>query len=154
LRERTLSAFPVQRLINWGSPGFGEPPLTLAQMEAVLTGTRLRFPALTMLRTSDAEIGAARRAAARGERGSRIDALLAIDALGDRDFSRAADLLVKAEQGEGAADLRPLRVLVLGLADRLPEARLVIAESRMPRSPAEQEVWEWLARRFAEAPSR
>ncbi len=154
LRERTIAEFATQRLINRGSPGFGGPAITIGEMEEVLMGTSLRFPVLTMLLTSESAVGAARRAAARGERDPRIDEFRGLDALGDRDYSRAADFLLKAERGPRAADLRPLRVLALGLSNRLAQARLVISETTEWRSPAERERWAWLARRFAASPSR
>ena len=153
LRERTLGEFETQRLINRGSPGYGEPALFISEVEAILTGTPLRVPVLTAFLTSDVEIGAARRAAARGERDPFIDELLAMDALADRDFSRAADFFLKAERGDHASELRPLRVLSLGLASRLPEARKAISETKPPTSPADQATWAWLARRFATPPS-
>jgi hypothetical protein len=154
LRERTLAAFPTQRLINRGSPGFGGPAITIAEMEEVLTGTNLRFPVLTMLLTSEDTVGAARRAAARGESDPLIDESLGMDALADRDYSRAADFLLKAERGPRAQDLLPLRVLALGLSNRRAEARAVISQKTAFRTPAERERWAWLASRFAEAPSR
>jgi spermidine synthase len=153
LRERTLGEFETQRLINRGSPGYGEPALFISEVEALLTGTALRVPVLTAFLTSDVELGAARRAAARGETDPFIDELLAIDALGDRDFSRAAESFMKAERGDHAADLRPLRVLSLGLASRLPEARKAISEAEPPTSPADQATWAWLARRFGAPPA-
>ena len=153
LRERTLREFETQRLINRGSPGYGEPALFISEVEAILAGTPLRVPVLTAFLTSDVEIGAARRAAARGERDPFIDELLAMDALADRDFSRAADFFLKAERGDHASELRPLRVLSLGLASRLPEARKAISETKPPTSPADQATWGGLARRFAPPPS-
>lgn len=153
LRERTLGEFETQRLINRGSPGYGAPALFISEVEAILTGTPLRVPVLAAFLTSDVEIGAARRAGARGETDAFIDELLAIDALGDRDFSRAADLLLRAERGDHAAELRPLRVLSLGLASRVPEVRKAISEAKPSTSPADQATWAWLARRFAAMPA-
>lgn len=152
LRERTLGEFETQRLINWGSPGYGEPALFISEVEAILTRTPLRVPVLAAFFTSDAETGAARRAAARGQEDRFVAELLAFDALGDRDYGRAADFFLKAE-GEGhAAELRPLRVLSLGLASRVAEARAAIRETKPAPSPVDQRTWAWLARRFAEAP--
>lgn len=155
LRERTIAEFGTQRLVNRGSPGFGGPAVTMGDVEDLLTGTKLRFPVLNMLllRSKDA-IAAARRAAARGESDPLIDEFLGIDALADRDYSRAADLLLQAERGPRAANLRPIRVLALGLANRLDEARAVIAETTTFRNPAERERWDWLARRFGEGSGR
>ena len=153
LRERTLTHFETQRLINRGSPGYGAPGLFISEVEAILTGTPLRVPVLTAFLTSEVEVGAARRAAARGVVDPFIDELLAIDALGERDYRRAADFFLRAERGDHVAELRPLRVLSLGLASRLPEARKAIGETKPSTSPAEQATWAWLARRFAAMPA-
>jgi predicted membrane-bound spermidine synthase len=153
LRERTLGEFETQRLINQGSRGYGEPALYIAEAEAILTRTSLRVPVLSAFFTSDAETGAARRAAARGRDDRFIAELLAFDALGDRDYSRAADFFLKAEGGGPAGELRALRVLSLGLASRLPEARKAISETKPPTTPADQATWAWLARRFGAPPS-
>ena len=155
LRERTLAEFDTQRLINRASPGYGGPAVTMADVEEVLTATNLRFPVLTMLLLrSENAVAAARRAAARGESDPNIDEFLGIDALANRDYSRAADFLLKAERGPRGANLRPIRVLALGLANRRAEARAVISQTTTFRTPAERERWAWLARRFSEAPSR
>ena len=122
LRERTLEDFGAQGLINRGSAGYGEAALSLTEVEAILTGTALRVPVLTAFLTSDSEIGAARRAAARGVSDPFIDELLGIDALADRDYGRAAEALQRAERGSHAAELRPLRVLSQDLAARLSQA--------------------------------
>jgi hypothetical protein len=153
LRERTLGEFETQRLINRASPGYGEPALFISEIEAILTGTRLRVPVLTAFLTSDPEILAARHAAARNENDPFIDELLALDALGDRDYNRAADFFLKAERGDHAAELRPLRVLSLGLASRLSEARQVIKETKPAPSGVDQATWTWLASRFGPPPT-
>jgi hypothetical protein len=65
------------------------------------------------LRTSEREIAAAKRAAARTGAGPLVDFLIAADALGDRDFARALPPLERA-----AADpqLAPRALLLRSLA--------------------------------------
>ena len=151
LRERTLGYFDTQRQINRGdAQAYGAPAAVLPEIEAMLTSMSLRIPVLAAFLTYDAEIQAARRAANRGVNDPFVDELLAIDALGDRDYSRAADFFLRAERGDHAAELRPLRVLALGLASRLEEARKAIAETPPSSSPADRLAWAWLARRFGE----
>lgn len=147
LRQRTLEEFDTQRLINLDRVGYGGPPISLGEVEALLTGTSLRVPILSAFLTSDAEISAARKAASRGVNDPFLDELLAFDALGERDYVRAADFFLRAERGDHAAELQPLRVLALGLAGRLGEARRVIAGA-LQSSPSDPLAWTWLARRF------
>jgi predicted membrane-bound spermidine synthase len=149
LRERTLAFFDAQRLINRvDAVGYGAPAMALQEIEATLTGTSLRVPVLVALSATDPEIEAARRAAQRGVSDPFVDELLAIDALGERDYGRAAERFASAERGEHADKLRPLRVLALGLAGRTSEAQQAIAEAPVSPDPAERPAWEWLARRF------
>ncbi len=154
LRERTLGEFSTQGLINRSHTGYGASPISLPEVEAILVGTPLRVPVLSAFLTSDSEIAAASRAKGRGENDPFVDELLGFGALGDRDYSRAADFFWKAERGDHAAELGPLRVLALGLASRLPEARKAIADMSVSAAPAEQPSWDWLARRFGAGPHR
>ncbi len=149
LRERTLAFFDAQSLINRVFVvGHGTPAMSFKEIEATLTSTSLRVPVLVALLTTDSEIEAARRAAQRGVSDPFVDELLAIDALGDRDYGRAAERFLSAERGENADVLRPLRVLALGLGGQTSEAQKAIAETLGSPGPTERPAWEWLARRF------
>lgn len=149
LRAAAPPLFATQGLINRSEfHTLGFPPMTLAEIEATLTGTDLRVPVLSALLTSDPEIEAARHAEARGVSDPFVDELLAIGALADRDYARAAGRFERAERGDHASDLRPLRVLSLGLAGEVEAAERLLAAGPPAPTEAGRREWAWLARRF------
>ncbi len=120
LRARTLAAFEAQadlnRAIGWRAAGREQ---SLKEIWELLAGPASRVVILIALRTNEREISAAKRAAARGEAGPLVDFLLAADALGDRDFARAAGALERAAADPQLAPRAlPLRSLAAALAAR------------------------------------
>lgn len=90
----TLDAFEVQALLDRTYAfAVGMPPMSVDDLEALLRGTQLRTPVLHALWSSERQVDIARRARARGVSMRAVDEALTIDALADRDYARAAQLL-------------------------------------------------------------
>ena len=145
LRERALPLFDAQRMISrFHTVSYGGTPPSIDELASALTEQPLRSPILAALATSEPWIDAARRAASLGATDPFVDEILAIDALADRDYGRAAGLFAAAERGDHAAQMRPLRVLALGLAGRVQEARSVLASAPRAVAPHERQERAWL----------
>ncbi len=151
LRESTLRAYAEQGFANLGDMlAFGQPHPSLADVEHVLVTSTRRAPILSLLRQNEPDLRAARDASASGEHAVQIATALATDALGDRDYSRAAERYGEAHRlGGRSSEFSAYWVLALSLAGRNEEARQVF--DRFSPSDAFEEAsdWAWLKQRVS-----
>lgn len=146
LRERTLDYFQWQYRIDEGFRTllFWKPPSTvgLTELDDVLTGTALRTLALWSLGTNSTEQAAVAGLASRGQ---RLEELIGLGELADRDYLGAADAFARAPGDESVYR----RAYALALAGRPAEAEALAATMQArPERPSDQAFWDWIAARF------
>jgi hypothetical protein len=108
----------------------------------VLTRTSLRTLALWSLGTNPTEQAAVAGLASRGQ---RLDELIGLGELADRDYPAAADAFARAP---GDANVYR-RAYALALAGRRADVEALAAEMRArPQRPSDQAFWAWMRARF------
>jgi hypothetical protein len=146
LRARTLDYFQWQHRIDEGfvTHMSWRPPSTagLPELDDVLTRSRLRTIALWLLGTNPAEQATVASLASRGE---RLEELIALGQLADRDYAAAAEAFARAP---GDASVYR-RAYALALAGRPEEVEAIAATLRArPGRPPDQAFWAWMCARF------
>jgi hypothetical protein len=157
-RERSADAFAAQSLVNhFFLSAYGVArPLPFPALYDALSGGNLRTAPLAAFGVSADVERAAVRARDTGVRGAALDYVLAVRALGERDYAGAAAgfraLSVARPQDEVAA-----RCLILALLlerDR-GSAALAAAALRARTDPARDPAyWAWLDGALADPPAR
>jgi predicted membrane-bound spermidine synthase len=146
LRQRTLDCFEWQYQIDEGFKTLAswQPPSTagLSELDDVLGRSTLRTLALWSLGTTPAEQAAVADLASRGQ---RMEELLGLGGLADRDYAGAAAAFARAP---GNANVYR-RAYALALAGREAEVRALAAEVRARRErPPDLAFWAWMDARF------
>ena len=129
---------------------FWTPPSTggLSELDDVLTRTPLRTLALWSLGTNPAEQAHVAGLASHGE---RLEELIGLGTLADRDYSGAAEAFARAP---GNASVYR-RAYALALAGRPAEVEALAATMRArPERPPDQAFWAWIDARFGPGSSR
>ena len=147
-RERTLTMFPIQGLVNQlllNTVPFHSPE-AFAQLDFLLSKTRLETAVLWRLGTSVAERQIAEQAA-----NSVENELMEVAALGDlarRNYHAAEQGLARVEpHALHAAHIRQLRILALGRSGDAVNARRLFAEAKT-LYPDGHGTWQYLAERL------
>jgi len=146
LRQRTLDCFEWQYQIDEGfkTLSFWQPPSTagLSELDDVLTRTPLRTLALWSLGSNPAEQS---EVAGRATRGDRMEELLGVGGLADRDYQGAADAFARAP---GSANVYR-RAYALALAGRPAEVEALAVQMRShPERQPDLAFWSWMDARF------
>jgi spermidine synthase len=152
LRLRTLDYFAPQRIVNAVLlppyvPGLPAPGLT--ELEQLLTSTTLQAPVLWMMGSTLDDQRVADEALAAGLHEPRLDEMLGVRAMADRDYRHADALLARAQPYASHADqILRWRVLALTLAgDRTHAAELLRARVRPAVDDTGEREWQWLEAR-------
>jgi len=146
LRERTLAYFEWQYRIDEGflTLALWQPPSTvgLVELDGILNRTSLNTLALWSLGTSPAEQAQVAGLASRGE---RLEELLGLGSLAQRDYPAAAEAFARAP---GDANVYR-RAYALALAGRRAEVVALAAEARARPEPRPDDAfWAWIDARF------
>jgi hypothetical protein len=159
LRERTLAAFDVQRLVNQilVAEQLGNQN-TIGDLHGLLTRTDLVTVPLWLLFSDAREQEIARDRLARGDATPELEHVLGVGALAERRYAEAADRFAAAEGAR--ADSAFFEVYALCLAGRTGEAgttAATLASRTGPGGPS-AEFWSWMdrlcgLRPFAAAPT-
>jgi predicted membrane-bound spermidine synthase len=153
LRARALDYFAPQRLVNavlLGSYVPGLPRPGLAELGRLVTSTTLKAPVLwTMGATMDEE-RAADEAVAAGLHEPRLDEILGIRAMSERDYRAAEELLARAQPYASHADrILRWRILAMALAgDRARAAALLTTRGSAAADERDEPEWRWLEARL------
>jgi len=147
-RERTLTWFSIQGLVNrllLNTAAFNSPQ-AFAQLDYLLSKTDLETAALWRMGTSVAEREIAERN--RDMEKHELVEVAALGSLAQRDYHAAERGLAQVEPYSAHAPyIRQLRILALGRAGNVPDARRLFAEART-RYPEEHATWQYLAERL------
>jgi hypothetical protein len=122
----------------------------LRDLAEVLTRSSQRTAVLWLMGGVDAPTEqAARQASARGTEDRAIDEILAVSAMADRDYRRAAVLFARALQGaEPRERLVKWRVLALCLAGERAAAAAVVSAVAGSMRIDDRAGWTWMLRTY------
>lgn len=147
-RERTLAKFPIQGLVNrllLNTAAFDSPE-AFAQLDYLLSKTRLETAVLWRLGTSVAEREIAERPHDSEE--NELIEVAALGALARRDYHAAEQGLARVEPHSGhGAYIRQLRILALGRSGDVANARRLFSDAKT-RYPDDHGTWQYLAERL------
>jgi hypothetical protein len=154
LREAAPPLFEVQAALERASGlagGTRTVDRQLRDLHHVLTKTGLRTAALWILGTTADDLRAVDRALAKGEPEDAFAVPLAHRDVSERRLDDALRrLLVAQRRAPSDKNLLYLRIYLLCLAGRVPEADALVAgaRSRLPNAAEDRAYWTWMAETF------
>lgn len=148
LRERTPPFFDLQALVNQSPFVVGGGPAPLERLHKVVSGSTLRTLVLWLLGSDEYRQRIVDVVRAHGSDGPDVHFHLAVRALADRDYSRAAVAFERTVLVDPSRrSLWIYQAYSLCMAGQLDEARS-LGRLRRGGSSAEEEAWSWLHRTF------